>query len=408
MASITRRGDSYLIKVSMGYDSNGKQIIKSKTWNIPEGTNEERARKKAEKEAVLFEEKCKHGEVSNAPKLRLRDFIPTYLETISSSIEVTTLEYYTRAIENYILPFMGDWIMADIKPSNIQNFISHMSKKPSGVHAKKDDTFSGDRKPISPATVMRYLTIVRSIFRIAYKLEIVQVNPTDARRLEIPKVPEPKIEFFDPDQANQISEYLEKEPLQDKVYILLCIIIGARRGEIVGLKFSDFNYETKILTIERTAYKLKGKPVGLKSPKGKKVNYIAVNDYVLALVDQLKEDKKKLKEKLGDRWAGDEWLFTQWDGSIMNPHTMTRTFSKFLAKNNIEHKKLHAMRHSAATIMLVSGMSIKDVQQRLGHADIKTTNKYLHVLADADAKATNIMTDIVTGAYKNKDKKESE
>lgn len=220
----------------------------------------------------------------------------------------------------------------------------------------------------------------------------------------MPKVPEAKIEFFGQKDISEMFLMLDKEPLQTRLYIYLSFIVGSRRGELGGLKFSDFNYETKLLTIERTAYKLTGMPISTKPTKGNKVMYIQVNDFILELLDELKEEKELTKARLGDRWVGDEWLFTQWNGEIMNPCTMTRTFSKFLKKNDIRHRKLHAMRHSMATLMLASGFSIKDVQMRLGHGDIKTTNRYLHVLPEANAAATDRMTEILTGKKQEKEK----
>lgn len=400
MANITRRGSSYLIKVSCGYDADGKQIIKSKTWRIPKGMSDKRAEAEAQKAAVIFEEECHNGEVSSNPRLKFKDFIPTYLEMIKPHLSVTTYYYYVKALDNYIIPYMGNWVMKDIKPYNIQQFITYLSNKPSEMHRRKDGTCPGEVKPISPATVMRYLTVVRSVFRIAYKQDIVTKNPTDARRLEMPVVPQTKVEIFSKQETAELLMPLNKEPLQIKVYILLSIITGARRGELAALKFSDFNRETNILTIERSAYKVTGMPTATKPTKENKCVSIGLNNFIFELIDRLREEKEQLREQLGNRWAGDEWLFTQWDGSLMNPHTMTRTFSKFLKKNGLRHRKLHALRHSTATLMLAAGYSIKEVQQRLGHGDIKTTSRYLHVIEEANTAATDTLTEILLGVDK--------
>ena len=77
----------------------------------------------------------------------------------------------------------------------------------------------------------------------------------------------------------------------------------------------------------------------------------------------------------------------------MNPQTPTKQFSKFLERHGLRHRKFHSLRHTSATLLLYAGVNIKQVQGRLGH-DIETTNKYLHVLEEADveaAKALDIM-----------------
>ncbi len=79
----------------------------------------------------------------------------------------------------------------------------------------------------------------------------------------------------------------------------------------------------------------------------------------------------------------------------MNPQTPTKQFSKFLAKNGLKHRKFHALRHTSATLLLYGGVNIKQVQERLGHGDISTTNKYLHCIAEADEAAANVLQDML-------------
>lgn len=75
----------------------------------------------------------------------------------------------------------------------------------------------------------------------------------------------------------------------------------------------------------------------------------------------------------------------------MNPQTPTKQFSKFLKKNGLRHRKFHSLRHTSATLLLYGGVNLKQVQERLGHGDISTTNKYLHCLAEADEEAANVL-----------------
>lgn len=69
--------------------------------------------------------------------------------------------------------------------------------------------------------------------------------------------------------------------------------------------------------------------------------------------------------------------------------TPTKQFSDFLDKYGLKHRKFHSLRHTSATLLLYAGVNIKQVQGRLGHGDIETTNKYLHLLEEADVDAVN-------------------
>lgn len=86
----------------------------------------------------------------------------------------------------------------------------------------------------------------------------------------------------------------------------------------------------------------------------------------------------------------------------MNPCTPTRQFSKFLKRNGFRHRKFHALRHTSATLLLYGGVSLKQVQGRLGHGDIETTNKYLHCLQEADEEAAGVLQSMLTVSRKPK------
>ena len=92
---------------------------------------------------------------------------------------------------------------------------------------------------------------------------------------------------------------------------------------------------------------------------------------------------------LGDQWQGDEWIFTQADGKPMYPSTPTLQFSRFLQRHDLEHKKFHALRHTSATLLLSNGTNIKNVASRLGHTQLKTTNRYVHAVEQAEREAAN-------------------
>ena len=105
----------------------------------------------------------------------------------------------------------------------------------------------------------------------------------------------------------------------------------------------------------------------------------------------LQAEHERERQRLGSQWEGDEWLFTQWNGEIMNPQTPTKQFDKFLKKP----RKLHSLRHTSATLLLYDGINIRQVQQRLGHSELETTQKYLHYLSEADVEAVNVLTNML-------------
>lgn len=203
-------------------------------------------------------------------------------------------------------------------------------------------------------------------------------------------------------------EALEDEPLQFQVLIQLAIITGARRGELVALKFSDVDRQANKITISRAAIKLAGEQAQTKAPKDYEVRSIAVSPECIQLIEQLEQEKHFEAVKLSSQWVGDEWLFTQWNGEMMNPQTPTKQFIKFLSRHGFRHRKFHSLRHTSATLLLYGGVSLKQVQGRLGHGDIETTNKYLHCLSEADEEAAGVLQSMLIKQTKHTEQEQKQ
>ena len=139
--------------------------------------------------------------------------------------------------------------------------------------------------------------------------------------------------------------------------------MGARRGELVALKFSDVDFEQSKITIERAAVKLKGQKTIIKPPKDYEVRTVTVNRSCLELIKLLKAEKAREAARLGTQWINGDWLFTTWNGDIMNPQTPTKTkFPKFSSLERNEQTSTPRpgynqtrKEHPAMALILASG-----------------------------------------------------
>ena len=380
---------SYRIRVSDGCGMDGKQRFKTQTWKVPHGMTEKQAAKEAEKIAMQFEDEVKNGLAGSQQNLKLADFCQMYKDIKKDTLAPRTFEYYGQVIEQLIIPLLGHIKVAEIRPAHVQQFVQYLQ-------TEKPNT--------SPSTIKKKLCVLQSIMTQAVKLDIISVNPADSKKLTLPKVTTPKVEIFSKQEAAEMLDCLEQEELQYQCLVQIAIMTGGRLGELIALKFSDIDYTANKITIERSAYKCKGQPIAVKPPKDYEVRTITVNDYCIELIRLLKVEKERDRLRLGTAWNGDEWLFTQWNGEIMNPQTPTKWFSKFLEKNKLKHRKFHSLRHTSATLLLYGGVNLQQVRERLGHADISTTNKYLHCLAEADTEAAKVLGNmLITHSRRNKE-----
>jgi len=372
---------SYRIWASDGYNVNGEQRIQTKTWKVPSDMTEKQAEKEVQKIAIQFEDEVKNGVGGSQRNLKLADFIPMYLDVEKDILAPRTYETYTKICNSLIIPQLGHIKLSELKPTHVQHFIKYMQN-------------SGD-KQLSPSTIKRKLAVLQSVLHQAVKLGLIQTNPANAERLTMPKVITPKVEIFTKQEAVEMLSCLQDEPLQYKVIVYLAIVSGAREGELTALKFSDVDFINNRITIERAAYKLKGAPIATKPPKDNDVRTVKIDEYTIDLIRQLKAEKEQERLRLGTAWEGDEWLFTTWNGSIMHPATPSHWFREFLKRHGLKHRKFHALRHTSATLQLLGGVNIKQVSGRLGHADLRVTNQYLHCLSEADEVAANVLQEML-------------
>ena len=386
MANITKRknkdGEVTSYKIQVSY---------AKTWKPDPSCKltEHQMDIEAQRQAVIFEEQCKNGLSEEAMEMTLSEFIPIYLEHKKIVVSPYTYTNYKRIIETIIIPRLGHFKICEIRQYHVQElFIDNLARS---KKLKRNGSESDEL--LMPSSIRRYLTVLQSIFKFAIRRQIISKNPAKAELLDIPRAMSPKIDFFTKQEAVKILNALHGEPLQFQVLIQLAIITGARRGELTALKFSDVNKETKKITIQRAAVKVPGEGLMVKPPKDYEVRTIAVTSDIIKLITLLEHQRAyeaRLKTLYAE-WHEGDWIFTQKNGEMMNHQTPTKQLSKFLARHNFRHVKFHSLRHTSATLLLYSGVSIRQVQGRLGHGDIDTTNKYLHFISDADEEAANLL-----------------
>lgn len=388
MATIRKKNNSYEITASCGYDITGKQIRRYLTYTPEPNMTAKQIEKEVQRQAVLFEEECKKGNVGTDGKTKLVDYLPMYLENAQNKLSPLCYEQYNRVFNHYIIPMLGHFKLKDIRPVHIQRFVNQLES----LNKNQNE----DKGKLSSATVRRYYTIMQSVLHSAYKLGLIGSNPADSDRITLPKLEEQKTDIFTTEELNNMLDCLESEPLQFKVLVHLALNTGCRRGELVGLKWSDVNFNTGVLTVSRSNYKLTGDTeIRSKSTKTGKSRQIMLPPYCIAMLRKYRASQAEYRFSLGDKWQGDEWVFIQADGKPMYPSTPTLQFSKFLKRYDLPHMKFHALRHTSATLLLSNGTNIKNVASRLGHAQLKTTDRYVHAIAEAEKQAADTFENIL-------------
>jgi integrase len=360
--------------------------------------------KQAEKLLAEFTTEIERGLVIDGKKITFKEFVERWLKDYAEiELAPKTLFRYKEILDTRILESLGHIKIDQLRPTHIIEF-ENMLREP-GI--RKDKKAGG----LSEKTILQHHRIISSILNDAVQWQVIYSNP--AARVKPPKVPKKQAVCYDEEQTGTLLNTLEKLPPRDLKYramVELALTTGLRRGELGGLEWEkDINFDRCTLEVRQASQYLPGQGCFIKDPKNEtSKRLIAVPGTTMALLKKWKAQQTEKRLKVGDLWAGEDWVFTTWDGHRINPDRFTQWFSRFLDEKKLPHIPLHSMRHTSATLLIAEGVDLREVSGRLGHADMSTTgNIYAHFLKSADRAAADKMENLITRARNKKQVKKS-
>ena len=236
--------------------------------------------------------------------------------------------------------------------------------------------------------------MISAVLEQAVKEGLVPFNV--ASRATLPKVERKEVNYFQPEQIADIREALEQESIKWKTLVHMLLITGARRGEILGLKWDKVDFERNKIHICNNVLYSADRGIYKDTPKTASSNrYVALPIETMQLLRQYRAWQNEERLRLGEYYQNQDFVFTQENGKPMHPDSITSWLSKFSKRHGLPHINPHAFRHTMASMLYFNGMDSISISKRLGHAQVSTTaDIYAHVMAEADQKSADILSDI--------------
>ncbi len=382
-ASLYEKNNKFHVMISYP-DSNNKRVQKSIKTGLSVKGNKRLAMQKMEeikRNFILSMQSSVNVEIDDDNKnILFTDYMSSWLESMKGKIEENTYDSYktnVNIISEYFKPL--NLKLSDIKPVHIQNFYTNLYEK-----------------KLSENTVSHYHANIRKALSTAMKLEIIPSNPAD--KVEKPKNGKFVGSFYTAEETTKLFEVIKGDKLE--LAILIALFYGLRRSELVGLKWSAFDFEENTFTIKHKVVQTivdNKRTVLLKDTVKNHSSFRS-----LPLVDEIKtlllEHKRKIEQnkKLCQSGYNKEYLdyvFVNDVGKLILPSYVTKHFSNILKENNLRHIRFHDLRHSCASLLLAKGISMKEIQEWLGHSTYTTTaNFYAHLEKDSKKKLANVMS----------------
>lgn len=189
---------------------------------------------------------------------------------------------------------------------------------------------------------------------------------------------------------NDIKKFIDTAKLSEEATIyIIAIFTGMRRGEILGLKWQDIDFNLKKIYVTRSLAFTSKKGLFLKDVKtSKSRRQISLSPYIIDVFKQHQVIQNNLKEKLGGDYLDKGLVFTSINGNFKDPRNLLREFSRLTKKAGLIKITFHDLRHTHATLLLKNGENPKVVSERLGHSRVGITlDLYSHVTDDIQEEA---------------------
>ena len=380
MATIRKRGNSYQIRVSCGYDTNGNHKEQAMTWKPEKGMTERQIQKELNRVAVNFEEACSHGYKATAVKFQ--DFAEEWFnEYARFSLRSTTFERM-KQLTKRVYPAIGHLRMDKITARQLQSFINSLAKE--GANEKTG-------KPLAPKTIRHHLSFISDIFGFAAKMDVVSENPCS--KVTIPKGEVKEKQIYSQEEIAILLSKINNEPTKYRAFFFLVAYSGFRRSEMLGLEWKDVDFENNVISINRTSNYTAERGIYTDTTKTKRSKRVLkISPYIMDILKKLKSEQEEEAFHLGDKWIESDRLFVKWDGSPMNNQTPYGWLKEFCEKNEMPFYGIHSFRHFAASALISAGLDVVTVSGALGHCDSGTTlNIYSHMFQTAQARVAQAM-----------------
>lgn len=380
-------GISYLIRVSAGYDANGRQVKKSMTWKPSLNMTERQIEKELTAQSVAFEERVKNGG-STDEKIKFGEYADKWLETNQPKYAPITYTRYKNLLIR-INEVLGHIKIGKLQPMHLYGFYNKLQE----VTSRK----TGEK--LSPQTIKHYHRCISAILAQAARERVIPVNISTRQFMDAPKIPKKEIAYLDDEKAKQFTAYLSEESdIRIKTALTLLIYSGCRLGELCGFTWADCDFKACTVTVNQTSQYCHSYGVIEKSPKNEtSKRTIKLSKYVFELLAEYRTWYILKKLNCGMVWTDSDRLFTQETGKPIIPNTINKWLNTFVKKHDLPHITPHSLRHTNITLMISNGVDIRTVASKAGHSRTSTTlDIYSHALQAYEEKATAVIDEILT------------
>lgn len=283
-------------------------------------------------------------------------------------------------LKNHIQPQIGHIPISDLTTLDLQRFYRHL------LDGGRVDRVESRNKPkgLAPKTVRNIHQMICSAYNFAIDQRLVSKNP--AQGCALPKIEHREMKTLTPEQLGAFFKEAKESGVYELYYLDLAT--GLRRGELLGLKWTDIDFQRGTMKIQRAISRQNGKVTAVPLKTKNAYRTLPLSADVIGVLHAQKK-----------RTGSSEWVFPSPNGTPMSPDSVLHMLQRVLKRAGLPRIRFHDLRHTFATLALQNGVDVKTVSSMLGHYSAGfTLDTYAHVTTDAQLKAAQTMGNILSRA----------
>jgi integrase len=358
------------------------------TWTEPDGRRHRRTvagRTSAEAREKLdgVRATLRIGELAPSGRGTVADYLSGWIERDRQRVRPSTWRAREYHVRGYLIPALGRLTLARLSSADVERALAAFLQSGSPVPEAR-------RRPLSPLTVRHIRATLRRALKGAERDGLVARNA--AADATPPYVPHRPVSYLSAADVRLLLDGTRDDPLGP--LWALAVTSGLRRGELLGLCWSDVDEKAGTLTVRRSLAEAGAARWAMADPKS------ARSRRTLPLPTLAREalDRQRLRQDAGREAAGTAWqdrvglIFTDAVGRPMSPGLVTHSFTRARERLSLPLVSLHDLRHSAATLLLGEGVPLAVISELLGHAGIAiTASHYAAIVPELRREAADAM-----------------
>lgn len=311
----------------------------------------------------------------------------------------STLASYTDNARKHILPDLGGIPIRKLSVSRVRTWMDDLSRKPSGRPRRKLRKGEKTLPPpplLSPRTIAYCHAILRRALSDAMRDEVVARNV--ATLVQPPKAEDTEREPLTLAETAALLEASSQDTLW--CYWLTVLTLGLRRGEGLGLRWADIDFENKTAKLSVTVQRVRGEDgkgrlvtKDLKTKASKAA--VAAGDGLLDAWREHQREQRRTRMR-AQAWLGSGLVFTTSVGTALEPRNVNRAWDAVCDRAGVRRVHIHDLRHAFGTYLAKEGHHPKEIQAALRHSRMATTEIYVHALKETPRGPADTMDALVT------------